>query len=61
MKPAFNLCNSHTQKRKILRTKGPRFSWSKGLVGEKVPDKVLEDVVKPVSLETMVNNLKKEA
>ncbi len=61
VKPAFNLCNSHTQRRKILRTKGPRFSWSKGLVGEKVPDQVLEDVVKPVSLEAMANNLKKEA
>ena len=59
MKPAFNLCKSHTQTRKILRTRGPRFSWSKGLVGEKVPDQVLEDVVKPVSLGELIDKLKR--
>jgi hypothetical protein len=59
IKPAFDYCSTHTQNRKILRTKGPVFSWSKGLVGETVPDKVLEDVVQPVELEVMINNLLK--
>ncbi len=36
----------------------PRFSWSKGVVGEKVLDQVLEDVVVPVGLETLINKLK---
>ncbi len=58
MKPAFELCNRYNRKQKILRTRGPVFSWSKGLVGESVPDEILEDVVKPVSLETLVNELK---
>ncbi len=58
MKQAFDLCERYSRKQKILRTRGPVFSWSKGLVGEKVPDKILEDVVKPVSLETLVNELK---
>ena len=57
--PAFDLCRRYSQQQKILRTQGPRFSWSKGLVGESVPDKILEDAVKPVSLETLVNKLKK--
>ena len=59
MKQAFDLCDRYSQKQKILRTRGPVFSWSKGLVGESVPDKILEDAVKPVSLETLVNELKK--
>ncbi len=59
MKQAFDLCNRYNRKQKILRTRGPVFSWSKGLVGESLPDKVLEDVVKPVSLKTLVNELKK--
>lgn len=57
-KPAFSLCKAYTRRRMILRTKGPQFSWSKGLVGEKVPDQVLEDVVRPVSLEELIENLK---
>ncbi len=59
VKPAFDLYKSNVQRKKLLRTRGPRFSWSKGVVGEKVPDKVLEDVVKPVSLENMVEMLQK--
>ena len=59
IKPAFDLYKSNVQRKKLLRTRGPRFSWSKGVVGEKVPDKVLEDVVKPVSLENMVEMLQK--
>ena len=57
IKPAFELYNTTIQKRKILRTKGSRFSWSKGVVGEQVPDQTLEDVVKPASLETMIESL----
>ena len=59
IKPAFDLYASTKQQKKILRTRGPRFSWSKGVVGEKVPDQVLEDVVEPVDLETLINELKK--
>ncbi len=58
MKQAFDLCDRYNRKQKILRTRGPVFSWSKGLVGKSVPDKILEDVAKPVSLETLVNELK---
>ena len=61
IKPAFEIHASTVQRKKILRTRGPRFSWSKGLVGEKVPDRILEDVVEPVSLETMVEMLQKGA
>ena len=59
LKPALDLCNAFTQKRKILRTKGPVFSWSKGLVGERehAQDKVLRDVVQPVELEVMIKSL----
>ncbi len=59
MQQAFDLCDSYSQKQKILRTRGPVFSWSKGLVGESVPDQILEDVVKPVSLEEMIGGLKR--
>ncbi len=58
MQQTFDLCDSYSRKQKILRTRGPVFSWSKGLVGESVPDVFLEDVVKPVSLETLVYKLK---
>ncbi len=58
MQQAFDLCDRYSRKQKILRTQGPRFSWSKGVVGEKVPDKILEDVVQPVDLESLVNELK---
>ncbi len=54
MKQAFDLCDRYNRKQKILRTRRPIFSWSKGLVGESVPDKVLEDVVKPVSLAELI-------
>ena len=57
MKDAFDLCNKYSQKQKLLRTQGPRFSWSKGVVGEYVPDEILEDVVKPVSLVEMIGFL----
>ncbi len=60
MKPAFDLCDRYSRKQKILRTQGPRFSWSKGVVGEKVPDKILEDVVQPVSLAEMIELLKRK-
>lgn len=59
IKPAFNLYRSNLQRKKLLRTRGPRFSWSKGVVGEKIPDKFLEDVVKPVNLEKLIYVLKK--
>ena len=55
--PAFDLCRRYSQKQKILRTRGPHFSWSKGVVGKSEPDKILEDVVKPVSMETLVEEL----
>jgi hypothetical protein len=58
MQQAFDLCDRHIRKQKILRTRGPVFSWSKGLVGESVPDVILEDVVKPVSLAGMIEALK---
>ena len=58
IKPAFDLCNTFIQKRKILRTKGPVFSWSKGMVGEAIPDRVIEDVVQPVKLKLMIDKLK---
>jgi hypothetical protein len=57
IKPAFDLTNTYTQKRKILRTRGPVFSWSKGLVGEAVPDRIIEDVVQPVEQELMIDKL----
>jgi hypothetical protein len=58
MKQAFDLCDRYSRKQKILHTRGPVFSWSKGLVGESVPDVILEDVVKPVSLAGMIEALK---
>ncbi len=58
MKPARELCNYHIQKRKILRTQGITFSWSKGVVGEHVPDKVLSDVIEPVTLRVLVERLR---
>lgn len=54
---AFDLCKRYRQQQKILCTHGPRFSWSKGVVGENVPDKILEDVVKPVNLEALIKEL----
>ncbi len=36
IEPAFELYESTVQRKKILRTRGPRFSWSRGLEGEKV-------------------------
>ncbi len=57
VKPAIDLYNTSIQKRKILRTKGPRFSWGKGVVGEQVPDQILKDVVEPVRLATMIEGL----
>ena len=61
IKPAFDLSNTYTQKRKILRTRAPFFSWCRGLVGKRkqAPDKVLENVVQPMELEVMINNLLK--
>lgn len=61
MKEACDLCNRYKRQQKILRTRGPVFSWGKGLVGESLPDKILEDVERPVSLEAMVNELKRTA
>ncbi len=58
MKPAFDLCNNYNQKQKILRTRGPAFSWSKRLVGENVADQVLEAVTEPVSLAEMIESLR---
>jgi hypothetical protein len=59
MQQAFDLCDRYSRKQKILRTRGPVFSWSKGLVGESVPVEILEDVVKPVSLAEMIEALKR--
>jgi hypothetical protein len=47
--------------RKILRSRGPVFSWSRGLAGKSKSesDKVLREVVQPVELEVMIENLLK--
>ncbi len=60
MKQALDLSKTYNQKRKILRTKGPRFSWRNGTVGEKVPDKILEDLVVPVSLTAIIKCLREQ-
>ncbi len=59
LKPAIELCNAFTQKQRVLRTRGPVFSWSRGLAGKSMPapDKVLRDVPQPVALEVMINHL----
>lgn len=57
MKPAFELCNEYSQKRKILRVKGQFFSWSKGVVRAAASDENLEDVIDPVDLKTLIKQL----
>jgi len=59
LKPALGLCSAFTQRRKILRSRGPIFSWSRGFVGKvkSVPDKILREVVQPVELEVMIASL----
>ncbi|MFO8048874.1 MAG: hypothetical protein R6U29_07570 [Desulfosudaceae bacterium] len=45
--------------RKILRTRGQRFSFQHGLVGDPVPDQVIAKEVTPVSLEVLIRRLRK--
>jgi hypothetical protein len=58
MKPAFELCNKYSQKRKILRVEGQFFSWSKGVVESAASHEKLEDVIAPVDLKTLIKQLK---
>ena len=47
--------------RKIIRTRGLVFSWSRGLAGKSKSesDKILREVLQPVELEVMIENLLK--
>ncbi|MFP4447058.1 MAG: hypothetical protein ACLFPD_12520 [Desulfosudaceae bacterium] len=50
---------AHLNIRKILRIRGQRFSFRHGLVGDPVPDQVIQKEVTPVTLEVLLRRLRK--
>ncbi len=55
--PIIELMKRHENKPEILKGKHPVFSWSKGLVGESVPDTIIKDSIHGVGLETLIRKL----
>ncbi len=55
---ALEHIKNNLNKRKKLRTKGQYFSFKDGLVGEPVPDQILQEAVSPVSISTLVHDIK---
>lgn len=47
-----------SNRRKILKTYGRFFSWKYGLIGEDVPDVVIEEGVFPVEISELISYLK---
>jgi hypothetical protein len=56
---------SHLKKnlniRKILKTKGQHFSFKDGLVGEPIPDQIIEKSVIPATIEELINEIKNQS
>ncbi len=55
---ALHFIKTNQNKRKVIRTKGQSFSWGEGLVGEAVPDEVIEEGIQPATFTDVVARLK---
>ncbi len=55
---ALKHLKANINKRKILRTKGQYFSWGDGLMGEPVPDEIIEEGIQPQTIKGLVTMLK---
>ncbi|MGM0611320.1 MAG: hypothetical protein ACQES5_09565 [Thermodesulfobacteriota bacterium] len=55
---AFEHIKKNINTRSILRTKGQYFSFKEGLVGNPVPDKIIEAGIKPVTMTKLLNDLR---
>lgn len=58
--PAFKMIRKYKNEPVIKRGKRPKFSWSKGLVGERTPDEVIKPRIEGVSVATLVRELKQK-
>lgn len=58
--PLRELLIQHLNEPVIQRGKRPKFSWSKGLVGETTPDIVIKPRVEGVSLATLIEELEQK-
>jgi len=54
---ALQKVKKNLNKKTILRTKGRYFSFKHGLTGSPVPDRILQEGVKPVRLEELLRRL----
>ncbi len=55
--PVNGMLQKYANKPVILKGTHPVFSWSKGLVGESVPDTIIKDAIHGVDLETLIRKL----
>lgn len=55
---AFEHVKYNINTRLILRTRGQAFSFKDGLVGDPVPDKVIETGVRPVTMTKLLSDLR---
>lgn len=56
--PVMEEVRRHPNTPLVEKGEYPRFSWSKGLVGERVPDRVLRTAVEPLPVEAVVSVLR---
>ncbi|MFW6106724.1 MAG: hypothetical protein ACOC8H_01040 [bacterium] len=58
--PLRQLLREHCNEPVIERGERPRFSWSKGLVGERTPDRIIKPKIEGVSVTTLIRELKEK-
>lgn len=56
--PVHSIKNNFSNRRKILKTHGKFHSWKYGLIGEDVPDVVVDEGVVPAEISELISYLK---